>query len=151
MRININWKHGINALPVEKHNQLGRISIIFWGWSDLVEDVSGSDETGEIEKAEAFQRICKQFQIHGKHQGEWKGVGWEHDNIPRLDEDSKIGCVAFSRNVLLCPRGQWLIGLKGLQDPANLRGFRFLGKHAPHVRSMTPAFQERQMHLWRSL
>ena len=83
LRININWKHGINALPVEKHNQLGRISIIFWGWSDLVEDVSGSDETGEIAKAEAFQRICKQFQIHGK--GESKRGGWEHDNVPRLD------------------------------------------------------------------
>jgi len=61
-RININWKHGINALPVEKHNQLGRISIIFWGWSDLVEDEGPDENNGEIAKAEAFQRICKQFQ-----------------------------------------------------------------------------------------
>ena len=37
----MNWKHGVNALPEEKHDQLGRISIIIWGWSDLVQDDRG--------------------------------------------------------------------------------------------------------------
>lgn len=59
-RININWKHGINALPVEKHQQLGRISIILWGWSDLVDEDPG--DPGAVPKAEAFQRSCRQFQ-----------------------------------------------------------------------------------------
>lgn len=67
LRININWKHGINALPVEKHEQMGRISIILWGWSDLVEEdleIDGLGASGgDIPKAEAFQRTCKQFQM----------------------------------------------------------------------------------------
>ena len=82
IRININWKHGINALPVEKHNQLGRISIILWGWSDLVED-DEDETTAEIAKAEAFQRICKQFQMHGKVNGA---------RLMRTLQPAKIGC-----------------------------------------------------------
>eukprot|EP01034_Spumella_vulgaris_P022266 gene22266-28380_t len=31
--VNINWKHGINALPEEEHNGKGRISIVLWGLS----------------------------------------------------------------------------------------------------------------------
>lgn len=105
LRININWKHGINALPVEKHNQLGRISIIFWGWSDLVEDEGPDENNGEIAKAEAFQRICKQFQIHGLPVKEKRWTsGWEHCDVPRLDEDWLCGS---SRNVC-CVQGQWL-------------------------------------------
>lgn len=34
--VNINWKHAINALPVEEHDGKGRISIILWGWAPNV-------------------------------------------------------------------------------------------------------------------
>ncbi|CAJ1436697.1 unnamed protein product [Effrenium voratum] len=63
-RININWKHGINALPLDRHNQLGRISIILWGWSELAveENEEYGEAEGDVPKAEAFHRTCKQFQ-----------------------------------------------------------------------------------------
>eukprot|EP00439_Symbiodinium_sp_Y106_P016912 s485_g2.t1 len=65
-RINMNWKHGINALPPEKHNQLGRISIILWGWTELAAEEDdaefGEAVEGEVLKAEAFHRVCKQYQ-----------------------------------------------------------------------------------------
>ena len=87
------------------------------------------------------QKHSNGFASSSRYMARWmKRGGWEHDNVPRLDEDSKIGCVALLE-MFCCVQGQWLIGLKGLQDPANLRGFRFLGKHAPHVRPITPAFQ----------
>lgn len=70
----------------------------------------------------------------------WMKRGWMR-TWQRTKIRPKIGCVAFSKKRIVVSQGQWLIGLKGLKDPANLRGFRFLGKHAPHVRSMTPAFQ----------
>jgi len=34
--ININWKHGVPQIPLEKKNDAGRISIIAWGFVDMV-------------------------------------------------------------------------------------------------------------------
>jgi len=62
--ININWKHGINALPPEKQKgQIGRISIIVWGWSALAVDENDEAAKGDaIPAPEAFQRPCLQYQ-----------------------------------------------------------------------------------------
>ena len=36
--INVEWKHGINALPFdEQAKHIGRIAIIVWGWASIVE------------------------------------------------------------------------------------------------------------------
>jgi hypothetical protein len=40
--VNINWKHGINALSTEEQNGKGRISIVLWG---LVPNVLEEDES----------------------------------------------------------------------------------------------------------
>ncbi|KAK3266642.1 hypothetical protein CYMTET_24753 [Cymbomonas tetramitiformis] len=37
--VNINWKHGVNALPAEQHDGQGRISIVLWGLAqDVIEE-----------------------------------------------------------------------------------------------------------------
>jgi hypothetical protein len=36
--VNIRWKHGINALPIEQQDGKGRISIILWGQAPLAAD-----------------------------------------------------------------------------------------------------------------
>ena len=38
--VNLEWKHGIKALPSDRTDSAGRISIICWGWLD--QDDSGS-------------------------------------------------------------------------------------------------------------
>lgn len=35
--VNVNWRHGIPALPPNKQSNDGRLSIIAWGWRNLVE------------------------------------------------------------------------------------------------------------------
>jgi hypothetical protein len=40
--VNINWKHGINALPVSEQSNKGRISIILWGLARNVVDEPNS-------------------------------------------------------------------------------------------------------------
>ena len=40
--VNINWKHGVNALPVAEHDGKGRVSIILWGQCDNVIEEDGS-------------------------------------------------------------------------------------------------------------
>jgi hypothetical protein len=40
--VNINWKHGVNALPDNEKDGKGRISIVLWG---LVEDVIEEDNS----------------------------------------------------------------------------------------------------------
>jgi hypothetical protein len=35
--INVKWRHGVPQLPANKQHNNGRISIILWGWIDLVE------------------------------------------------------------------------------------------------------------------
>merc|ERR1712085_75197 len=60
--INVEWKHGINALPEEEHkDHPGRISIIIWGWSEAgVEDPEQASDN--IPAPDAFQRPCLQHQ-----------------------------------------------------------------------------------------
>ena len=36
--VNIRFQHGINAVPENKKTGKGRISIIIWGWSELVDN-----------------------------------------------------------------------------------------------------------------
>jgi len=40
--VNINWKHGVNALPENEQDGKGRISIILWGLTKNVIDEKGS-------------------------------------------------------------------------------------------------------------
>ena len=40
--VNINWKHGVNALPEDEHDGKGRISIILWGLAPNVIEEAGS-------------------------------------------------------------------------------------------------------------
>ncbi len=40
--VNINFKHGINALPDNEHDSKGRISILVWGWTDNIIEEIGS-------------------------------------------------------------------------------------------------------------
>ncbi|OQR82104.1 hypothetical protein THRCLA_11126 [Thraustotheca clavata] len=40
--VNINWKHGVNAMPPNEFNGKGRISIILWGLAQDVIEESGS-------------------------------------------------------------------------------------------------------------
>jgi hypothetical protein len=40
--VNINWKHGINALPDMDKDGKGRISIVLWGMAPHVVEESGS-------------------------------------------------------------------------------------------------------------
>ena len=40
--VNIRWKHGINALPKEKHNGKGRISIVLCGYTKNVIEEPGN-------------------------------------------------------------------------------------------------------------
>ncbi|CAE8612106.1 unnamed protein product [Polarella glacialis] len=63
--VNINWKHGINALPSETQANLGgRISIIVWGWTAAAAE--GGEEFGKDDSScagpEAFDKPCLQFQ-----------------------------------------------------------------------------------------
>jgi len=40
--VNINWKHGVNALPSSEHNGKGRISIVIWGLVEGALEEEGS-------------------------------------------------------------------------------------------------------------
>lgn len=40
--VNIQWKHGVNALPPEEHDGKGRISIILWGLAKNVVEEDNS-------------------------------------------------------------------------------------------------------------
>ena len=40
--VNINWKHGVNALPEEEQTAKGRISIVLWGLAQDVKEEDGS-------------------------------------------------------------------------------------------------------------
>jgi len=40
--VNINWKHGVNALPEEEQTGKGRISIVVWGLAQDVKEEDGS-------------------------------------------------------------------------------------------------------------
>lgn len=65
--VNINWKHGVNALPPEKQDCGGRISIIVWGWTARAVEENESSEYGQCVESmfvrpEAFNQPCLQFQ-----------------------------------------------------------------------------------------
>lgn len=52
--VDINFKHGINALPESEQDGKGRVSIIIWGWTDNVLEEAGSppmigEETNKAE------------------------------------------------------------------------------------------------------
>mmetsp|Transcript_2636 Transcript_2636/g.7513 ORF Transcript_2636/g.7513 Transcript_2636/m.7513 type:complete len:264 (-) Transcript_2636:168-959(-) len=50
--VNINFKHGINALPESEQDGKGRISIILWGWTDnVIEEESSPAMVGNEDKA----------------------------------------------------------------------------------------------------
>eukprot|EP00928_Gymnodinium_smaydae_P043665 TRINITY_DN29215_c0_g1_i1.p1 TRINITY_DN29215_c0_g1~~TRINITY_DN29215_c0_g1_i1.p1 ORF type:complete len:496 (+),score=79.91 TRINITY_DN29215_c0_g1_i1:58-1545(+) len=60
--INVDWKHGINALPLEEQKgHVGRISIIIWGWSEAASCDADATEN-VIAAPEAFRRPCLQYQ-----------------------------------------------------------------------------------------
>eukprot|EP00984_Skeletonema_dohrnii_P009447 scaffold3620_cov121-Skeletonema_dohrnii-CCMP3373.AAC.1 len=40
--VNIQWKHGVNALPEEEQDGKGRISIVLWGLAENVIEEEGS-------------------------------------------------------------------------------------------------------------
>jgi len=42
--VNIKWLHAINAIPKEEQKNVGRISIVLWGWTNTVIDEPNSPE-----------------------------------------------------------------------------------------------------------
>ena len=87
--VNINWKHGVNALPKDEQTGKGRISIIVWGMvrdcieergsPDLLRNLSMKalkDEKGEPINIDAYTKkvmdadlaieILEEYQTSGK-------------------------------------------------------------------------------------
>ena len=66
--VNINFKHGINALPESEHDGKGRISILLWGWTENVIEEGGSPAMiGDASAAtEATARPSKTMEASSK-------------------------------------------------------------------------------------
>jgi hypothetical protein len=64
--VNIQWKHGVNALPDEEQDGRGRVSIILWGMADVIEEensplmVSNAENFGGVQR----DRRPNQFKNH---------------------------------------------------------------------------------------
>ena len=80
--VNINWKHGINALPPEEHNGKGRISIVLWGLCDNVIEEDGSPDlvrnSKNIRRGNKENGMCRDFQRGRCNYG--KKCKFRHDN-----------------------------------------------------------------------
>jgi hypothetical protein len=62
--VNIRWQHGINALPADEQDGLGRISIILWGLTTLA-----------VEEAGSPSMLYDSYEGKGKGKGKSKGDG----------------------------------------------------------------------------
>ena len=74
--VNIRWQHGINALPKDKQDGKGRISIILWGKAParrepnspsllVDEDRQGSNGSKGSFRIAKPERLCRSFLRHG--------------------------------------------------------------------------------------
>lgn len=65
--VNINWKHGVNALPEDEQSGQGRLSIVLWGMCKDVIEEKGSpplltDNTrGNGHSMHANSGACRDF------------------------------------------------------------------------------------------
>ena len=71
--VNINWKHGVNALPVCEQDGKGRISIIVWG---LVEDVIEEDGSPPMVQNGRGKGARGKGKGKGKGRGGQRGSGF---------------------------------------------------------------------------
>jgi len=60
--VNINWKHGVNALPKNEQNGKGRISIILWGLVTDVVDEPGSPPLLTNDARNGFDNRAKEVE-----------------------------------------------------------------------------------------
>lgn len=54
--VNIQWKHGVNALPDEEQDGRGRVSIILWGMADVIEEENSPQMVSNAENFGGVQR-----------------------------------------------------------------------------------------------
>jgi hypothetical protein len=65
--VNIQWKHGVNALPDEEQDGRGRVSIILWGMADVVEEKNSPPMVCNAENFGGVQRDRRPSQFNNNH------------------------------------------------------------------------------------
>lgn len=63
--VNIQWMHGINAIPKEQQTNEGRISIIVWGWTNKLVDEPNEPkilEDNDRRRVSNKSQVCRDFQ-----------------------------------------------------------------------------------------
>ena len=99
--VNIQWKHGVNALPSEEHDGKGRISIILWGLAkNVIEEegsppLLGSDGQGphansNKNKNNGRHNKKRRNNHHAQNMKRRNNVKDNHNN-PRGEKDKKNG------------------------------------------------------------
>ena len=88
--VNIQWKHGINALPADEQDGRGRISIVLWGLvPDVIEEAGSPPLLADNTRGHghSMHQPRKQQQQHGHHAAPRERDSYHHHRDRDNDRD----------------------------------------------------------------